>query len=233
MQVLGALFAMSAVVVGVRVSPATTSPQDRHQGQPHNASAVHTITITSAAGSHHSYTDGAEKLLPLLKQISDWALRIPLQVYPANRSIFESGNLVRAVLATHKITGDPRYLTFGLAWCDHLVKIQQNITTSTGEHGGFWDTGMGEVYLADTGTAIAALTVCVGLQTDAAKKQRYLAAMQRYGNFVTAGCVTAPTHPDVGHGKKVGCPSKGEGWVIKSGPDAGALGGGWDSGAYA
>ena len=38
-----------------------------------------------------------------------------------------------------------------LSWCDYLIKIQHNITTSTGEHGGYWDTGMGEVYLADTG----------------------------------------------------------------------------------
>ena len=79
-------------------------------------------------------------------------------------------------------------------------------------------------------TALGALAVCTGLQPDSRKKQRYLAAMLRYANFVVDGCVTAPTHPDVGHGKKVECPPKGGGWVITSGPDAGAIGDGWDSG---
>ena len=184
--ILGGLFAMSAAV-------AVDTPH-HHQSQPPDASAgprpLDHSTYSGAA------IDGSERLLPLLRQISDWALRVPLREYPANRSIFESGNLVRAVLAAHKITGDPGYLTFGLAWCDHLVSIQHNMTTSTGEHGGFWDTGMGEVYLADTGTAIAALSVCTGLQADPAKTRRYLAAMQRYGN-VRASTHTGHTEPRI------------------------------------
>ena len=59
-------------------------------------SSVH--SISGGASSTRGAIDGSEKLLPLLKQISEWTLAIPLQVYPANRSIFESANLVRVLL---------------------------------------------------------------------------------------------------------------------------------------
>jgi hypothetical protein len=85
------------------------------------------------------------------------------------------------------------------------------------------------VYIADTGTAISALALCSTLQTDAAKVQQYNHAMQRYATFVTVGCETPPTTP---HTTNVtgpaGCPATpGQGWVITSGRDAGALGDGW------
>ena len=43
-------------------------------------SSVH--SISGGASSTRGAIDGSEKLLPLLKQISEWTLAIPLQVYP-------------------------------------------------------------------------------------------------------------------------------------------------------
>lgn len=96
-----------------------------------------------------------------------------------------------------------------------------------------------EVFIADTGTAVTALALCVKLQPDASKLVVYRKAMERYATFVTGGCSTPPTDPHVTNiTGATGCPPiDGQGWVITNGVDKGALGDGWykqelNSGAY-
>jgi len=62
------------------------------------------------------------------------------------------------------------------------------------------------------------------MQEDAAKRQHYLDVLARYALFVTEGCITAPTNPNVG---TAACPPHGLGWVIPNGKDKGAVGDGW------
>jgi hypothetical protein len=75
------------------------------------------------------------------------------------QDIFINGNLARVLLSTYKITGNETYLAEGLRWCDTLVSLQYHIETSTGEAGGYWDTGYQTIYIADTGTAVTNLVV--------------------------------------------------------------------------
>lgn len=141
-------------------------------------------------------------------------------------SIFINGNLARVLLAAHKIDGGqqhPEYLGEGLAWCDTLCALQLPITTSTGKSAGYWDTGYSQVYIADTGTAVAALAVCHSL-ADPARQATYEAALAKFTLFVTEGCSAPPPKPDV---YSTACPPKGTGWVIAGGKDAGALGDGY------
>eukprot|EP00035_Acanthoeca_spectabilis_P024329 m.453364 g.453364 ORF g.453364 m.453364 type:complete len:416 (-) comp20483_c0_seq1:130-1377(-) len=157
----------------------------------------------------------------------------------ADRSIFEYGNLARVLLAGHRITGNPEWLKVGLDWCDGFVAAQLPVTTPGNGKGGYWDTGYREIFIADTGTAVVTLTVCIAMQSDSTKVEGYKAALERYALFVTKGCLTPPTNPNVtGIVGPAGCPAAdGEGWVIQSGADKGALGDGWykrelNSGAY-
>lgn len=93
--------------------------------------------------------------------------------YPVNDSIFVNGNLARVLMASSKIFQEPRYLAEGLRWCDTFVSQMVDVETSTGQSGGWWDTGYQQLYIADTGTAVTALAVGYYLADTAARKSIY------------------------------------------------------------
>lgn len=173
-----------------------------------------------------------KELGKLLEKISDWIMTINLgsnNITHAKSwcptSIFVNGNLARVLLANYKIHGNTSHRNEGLRWCDSFVGLQIPLKTSLGNQGGYWDTGYKDVFIADTGTAVAALTLCHSLTTDAARLRSYETALKRYTLFVTEGCATAPAKPNV-YTKQ--CPPKGQGWVIPAPhADAGALGDGY------
>ena len=82
-------------------------------------------------------------------------------------------------MAAWKITGNETYKAEGLRWCDAFVAKQLPITTSTEKPAGYWDTGYEEIFIADTGTAVAALAVGYHLAS-AERQAMYLTAMQKY-----------------------------------------------------
>lgn len=126
-------------------------------------------------------------------------------------------------MASYRIFGNITYLNEGLRWCDTLVGLQQDIETSSGLHGGWWDTGYHQIYIADTGTAVTALALCTKLTNSTTQRETFLTAMEKFQNFVLDGCKEAPAGG--AHGK--GCPPPGQGWVHRSGQDKGALGDGY------
>ena len=175
-------------------------------------------------------------LVAALVAICDWTLTTGFQrnvlnnpgLSSCNDSIFINGNLARVTLSASKIESisAPKresYRQAGLEWCDAFVALQLPITTSTGELGGYWDTGYSEIFIADTGTAVTALAICNDLQPLAARKSAYSAALDRYARFVLDGCDHGPAEPAKANASAAGCPAKGRGWVR----DDGALGDGW------
>jgi hypothetical protein len=90
-----------------------------------------------------------EKLSALLVTIADWIMQSGVGSNQLNNAtywdppdaIFVNGNLARVLLAAGKITGRVEYGAEGLQWCDAFVTVQQQIATSTGLPGGYWDTG--------------------------------------------------------------------------------------------
>ena len=93
----------SGTAAGASTATGNTNGNDTQDRRHKTSDSIDTLTssvhsISGGASSPRGAIDGSEKLLPLLKQISEWTLAIPLQVYPANRSIFESANLVRVLL---------------------------------------------------------------------------------------------------------------------------------------
>jgi hypothetical protein len=90
-------------------------------------------------------------------------------------TIFIGGYYMRDLVAGYEILGDQRYLDTAIAYGDYLLGKQMS--------NGFWPTGYGAVYLADTGSALGLFAVLYK-HVDHKRQKKYLDAVQRYVNSV-------------------------------------------------
>jgi hypothetical protein len=167
-----------------------------------------------------------EDLAALLVKISDWMIErnvgtgtLDMPVEDGNlpgNGIFTNGNLIRTLICTYEITGHAEFLAEAIKWCDYLVyKAAKRIKTSKGNEAvWWWDFATHDIYLADTGTAMHALFK-IYPYIDSKRKKDYLEVLEKFYLFVKEGCVDDP------RGR---CGQGSSGWIITSGPDAGALG---------
>ena len=86
---------------------------------------------------------GTEPLLAHLERLGQWMLDHPQDF------IFVEGYYYRSFLALYEITGRKRYLEAASNGTDKVLKKQDPY--------GFWGTGYGRIYLADTGSALGLL----------------------------------------------------------------------------
>jgi F5/8 type C domain len=86
---------------------------------------------------------GSECLLARLRGIADWMMANP------HKAIFVEGYNQRTILGLHEITGEQRYLDHVRKWVEWLLAYQKPE--------GYWPTGYGDVYFADTGSALGLL----------------------------------------------------------------------------
>ncbi|MGH9451472.1 MAG: hypothetical protein ACRD11_13190 [Terriglobia bacterium] len=93
----------------------------------------------------------------------------------ANRSdeptIYVGGYYMRDLVAGYEIFGDRRYLDTAVAYGDYLLKRQMP--------NGFWASGYGTVYLADTGSALG-LFIALYRHVDQRRQKGYFDAVRRY-----------------------------------------------------
>lgn len=90
-------------------------------------------------------------------------------------TIYIGGYYMRTLVAGYQIFGDRRYLDTAIAYGDALlVKQMPN---------GFWQTGYGPVYMADTGSALG-LFIVLYKHVDHERQQKYFDAVQRYVNSI-------------------------------------------------
>lgn len=147
--------------------------------------------------------------------------------------IFINGNLARGLMAGHSSLHNQTQLDIGLQWCDKFVSAAYNTTASDGTVVKYWDSGYGAVFFGDTGTALQAVATGYyrapegsgGRELSRSRRAAYLEAMLGYYNYVTKGCVEPPAIPRFAYGTR--CPPPGQGWLIKSGFGAGAIGDGF------
>lgn len=92
-------------------------------------------------------------------------------------TIYIAGYYMRTLVAGYEIFGDPRYLDTAIAYSDVLLGKQMS--------NGFWSTGYGPVYMADTGSALG-LFIVLFKHVDHEHQQKYLAAVQRYADSIEA-----------------------------------------------
>ncbi len=90
-------------------------------------------------------------------------------------AIFIGGYYMRTLVAGYEILGDRRYLDTAIAYGDFLLKRQMP--------NGYWDTGYGGVYLADTGSALGLFTLLYK-HVDAVRQKQYVDAVRSYVNSV-------------------------------------------------
>jgi dienelactone hydrolase len=87
---------------------------------------------------------GTEPLVAQLKKFADWMVERP------HDFIFVEGYFYRTYLGLYEITGEKKYLDLAIQGAEKLLKKQ--------EPEGYWGTGYGGVFLADTGSALGLLT---------------------------------------------------------------------------
>ncbi|MGH9342675.1 MAG: hypothetical protein ACRD19_02785, partial [Terriglobia bacterium] len=102
-----------------------------------------------------------------LKNLCDFIVRNKAN-YP---TIYIGGYYMRTLVAGYEIFGDKQYLDTAVAYGDYLLAHQMP--------NGFWKTGYGPVYMADTGSALGLLIVLYK-HVDAQRQQAYLRAVQHY-----------------------------------------------------
>ncbi len=103
----------------------------------------------------------------LLKNLCDFILKEKAN-FP---TIYIGGYYMRALVAGYEIFGDKQYLDTAIAYGDALLGSQMP--------NGFWRTGYGPVYMADTGSALGLFAVLYP-HVDPARQHAYLNAAQHY-----------------------------------------------------
>ena len=89
-------------------------------------------------------------------------------------TIYVGGYYMRDLVAGYEIFGDRRYLR-----CSHCLRSDYLLSKQMPN--GFWATGYGPVYLADTGSALG-LFIVLYKHVDPARQRKYFDAVERYTN---------------------------------------------------
>ncbi|MDO8544363.1 MAG: hypothetical protein Q7S40_28310 [Opitutaceae bacterium] len=113
------------------------------------------------------FTASETKTHDYFRSLCDYTVREKTHV----EVIFTGGYYMRNLVAGYKIFGDKHYLDTAVTYADWVLSRQSER--------GYWQTGYGRIYLADTGSALG-LFVVLYPHVDQGRKKQYLAAMQRY-----------------------------------------------------
>ncbi len=114
---------------------------------------------------------GCAETCALLRQTCDYILASKATV----PTIYVGGYYMRTLVDGYEILGDERYLDTALAYSDYLLSKQMP--------NGFWATGYGTVYLADTGSALG-LFISLYKHAGAERQKKFLDAALRYAQSI-------------------------------------------------
>ncbi|HEY3938601.1 MAG TPA: hypothetical protein VGL97_14290 [Bryobacteraceae bacterium] len=98
--------------------------------------------------------------------------------------IFTGGYYMRDLVAGSEIYGNEQYLKTAIAYADQLVGKQSAR--------GYWGTGYGRIYLADTGSALG-LFIVLYPHVDHERQQRYRESVQRYVDAIGKDGMVLPS----------------------------------------
>jgi hypothetical protein len=107
----------------------------------------------------------------LLKNVCDFIVKNK-STFP---TIYVGGYYMRDLVDGYEIFGNRRYLDTAIAYGDYLLKKQMP--------NGFWASGYGTVYLADTGSALG-LLIALYNHVDTMRQREYHKAVQLYINSI-------------------------------------------------
>lgn len=99
-------------------------------------------------------------------------------------SIFITGYYMRTLVAGYEIFREQKYLDTAIAYADTLLKYQSDR--------GYWGTGYGNIYLADTGSAIALFTVLYK-HVDEGRRAKYFSSISKYVTAIEKDSLINPS----------------------------------------
>jgi hypothetical protein len=111
------------------------------------------------------FTVGRRPLFDRLEDIAAWMMAHP------HKAIFVEGYNQRTILGLYEMTGDEKYLEHVRKWVAWLLEYQKPE--------GYWPTGYGDVYFADTGSALGLLINYYRHATEE-EKTAIMKALNRY-----------------------------------------------------
>ena len=114
---------------------------------------------------------GCTETRALLKQMCDYIVAEKATM----PTIYVGGYYMRTLVGGYEILGDQRYLDTALAYSDYLLGKQMS--------NGFWPTGYGSIYLADTGSALG-LFIALYKHAGPERQKKFLDAVLRYANSI-------------------------------------------------
>ena len=115
---------------------------------------------------------GNEPIVNRVKSIARFAMQNP------HKAIFVNGYNYRTQLGLYEITGDEQHLNNVRKWAAELLDSQKPE--------GYWGTGYGAVYFADTGSALGLLVNYYKYATPEQQK-RIITALEKYINMLEKG----------------------------------------------
>lgn len=144
------------------------------------AGMICVCSLQAQTGTPFCSDSGCTETRQALKELCDYIVKNK-SIYP---TIYIGGYYMRTLVAGYEIFGDQRYLETALAYGDYLLARQMP--------NGFWQTGYGPVYMADTGSALSLFIVLYD-HADHQRQQKYFEAVQRYVNSIQK---EGMIHPD-------------------------------------
>jgi hypothetical protein len=101
-----------------------------------------------------------------------------------HKTIFIGGYYARTLAAGYRIFGERRYLDAAIAYGDRLLELQSPR--------GYWPTGYGDIYLADTGSALG-LFITLYNDVDQERQQKYFNAVKKYVTAIESDGLINPS----------------------------------------
>jgi hypothetical protein len=137
------------------------------------------VGTSAEKGSPFCSDAGCTQSRALLKETCDYILAEKATV----PTIYVGGYYMRTLVDGYEILGDRRYLNAAFAYSDYLIGKQMT--------NGFWPTGYGAVFLADTGSALG-LFISLYKHADQAHQRKFLDAILRYANSIQKNGMILP-----------------------------------------
>jgi hypothetical protein len=133
----------------------------------------------SKAADRFCANSDCTKTRQTFRQICDFIVKKRAS-YP---TIFVAGYYMRDLVDGYEIFGDRKYLDTAIAYGDSLLKKQLA--------SGFWPTGYGPIFLADTGSALG-LLIALYPHVDPARQKKYFDAVKRYTDSIQTDGMILP-----------------------------------------
>lgn len=131
------------------------------------------VTIQSCSLSFPLHTETGNYFVQIAEYIEHHKYNLEL-IY--RKSIYQGAYLMRVLTAAYEITKKPEFLTTAISLADELVRLQQD--------DGYWVvTDQGNIYLADTGSALYLLMILYKYVGEEQQTQ-YFHAIKKYADTV-------------------------------------------------